>query len=100
MECMLTREEMDIFDQSIRDAIAAQQDLLGLSDEKVGKMAFGFMPFPRMKMQAIKRGQGRAGSRKPQNLRFADVMNICESLGLSWQEVGREALKAVKKMEN
>lgn len=93
---MLTKEEMGIFEQAVRDAIEAQQEKIGLSDESVGKMAFSFMPAPRMKVQAIKRGQGKAGQRQPQQLRWADMVNLCEALGLNWVDVGREALKAVQ----
>lgn len=93
---MLTKEEMGIFEQSIRDRIESRQDEIGLSDDAVGKMAFSFMPSPRMKVQAIKRGQGKAGQRQPQQLRWADMVNLCEAVGLSWVDVGRDALKAVK----
>ena len=93
---MLTKDEMAIFEQAVREVIEEQQKKIGLSDESVGKMAFSFMPFPRMKVQAIKRGQGKAGQRQQQQLRWADMINLCESVGLSWVDVGREALKAVK----
>ncbi len=93
---MLTKEEMGIFEQAVRDAIEAQQDKIGLSDDSVGKMAFAHMPSPRMKIQAIKRGQGKAGQRQPQQLRWAEMVNLCEAVGLSWVDVGRDALKAVK----
>ena len=93
---MLTKEEMGIFEQAVREALEHRQSEIGLSDESVGKMAFSFMPAPRMKLQAIKRGQGKAGQRQPQQLRWAEMLNLCEALGLSWVEVGREALKAVR----
>lgn len=93
---MLTKEEMDIFEEHVRKAIEAQQEKIGLSDEAVGKIAFSFVPYPRMKIQRIKRGQGKSGQRVPQQLRWADMMNLCEAVGLSWVDVGREALKAVK----
>ena len=86
---MLTKDEMAIFEQAVREVIEEQQKKIGLSDESVGKMAFSFMPFPRMKVQAIKRGQGKAGQRQPQQLRWADMINLCESVGLSWVDVGR-----------
>ena len=93
---MLTKEEMDVFEQAVREAIESRQEAIGLSDESVGKIAFSFLPFPRMKLQTIKRGQGKAGQRQPQQLRWAEMVNLCEALGLSWVDVGREALKAVK----
>lgn len=93
---MLTKEEMDVFEQAVREAIESRQEAIGLSDESVGKIAFSFLPFPRMKLQRIKRGQGKAGQRQPQQLRWAEMVNLCEALGLSWVDVGREALEAVK----
>ena len=93
---MLTKEEMELFEQEVRSRIEAQQEKIGLSDESVGRIAFSFLPYPRMKLQRIKRGQGRAGQRVPQQLRWADMVNLCEAVGLSWTDVGREALKAVK----
>ena len=89
-------KQMDVFEQAVREAIESRQEAIGLSDESVGKIAFSFLPFPRMKLQRIKRGQGKAGQRQPQQLRWAEMVNLCEALGLSWVDVGREALKAVK----
>lgn len=93
---MLTKDEMEQFEDFVRKSIEAQQDKIGLSDEAVGKMAFSFAPYPRMKIQRIKRGQGKAGQRTPQQLRWVEMMNLCEAVGLSWVDVGREALKAIK----
>ena len=59
---MLTKEEMDVFEQAVREAIESRQEAIGLSDESVGKIAFSFLPFPRMKLQRIKRGQGKAST--------------------------------------
>ena len=94
---VLTKEDMEAFERSIREQIIAQKDLLGFSDEKLGKAAFPFMPYPRGKVQALLVGQGAPGKRKPQNMRFPDVITLCDALGLSWVDVGREALKSVKK---
>lgn len=94
---VLTKEDMDVFERSIREQIIAQKEILGFSDEKLGKAAFPFMPYPRGKVQALLVGQGSPGKRKPQNMRFPDVITLCDALGLSWVDVGREALKAVKK---
>lgn len=96
MAKVLTKEDMEIFERSIREQIIAQKDMLGFSDEKLGKAAFPFMPYPRGKVQALLVGQGAPGKRKPQNMRFPDVITLCDALGLSWVDVGREALKAVK----
>lgn len=93
---MLMKEDMDVFEQSIREILIAQKERLGFSDEKLGKAAFPFMPYPRGKVQALLVGQGAPGKRKPQNMRFSDVITMCDALGLSWVDVGREALKAVK----
>ena len=93
---MLMKEDMDVFEQSIREILTAQKETLGFSDEKLGKAAFPFMPYPRGKVQALSVGQGAPGKRKPQNMRFSDVITMCDALGLSWVDVGREALKAVK----
>lgn len=96
METVLTKEDMDVFEQSIREQMIARKEGLGFSDEKLGKAAFPFMPYPRGKVQALLVGQGAPGKRKPQNMRFSDVITLCDALGLSWVDVGREALKAVK----
>ena len=93
---MLSKDEMLVFEQSVRNTLEARQKELGLSDEAIGKIAFSFMPAPRMKVQAIKRGQGKPEQRTPQQLRWAEMVNLCESVGLNWVDVGREALKAVK----
>lgn len=93
---MLTKDEMLVFEQAIRNALEARQKEIGLSDEAIGKMAFSFMPAPRMKVQAIKRGQGKPEQRVPQQLRWAEMLNLCEAVGLNWVDVGREAIKAVK----
>ena len=96
MREVLTKEEMDVFEASIREALVARKDELGLSDERLGRAAFPFMPYPRGKVQAMLVGQGAPGKRRPQNLRFADVITVCEAIGLSWVDIGRDALKAAK----
>ena len=96
MSEVLTKNDMDVFERSIREQLIAQKDLLNFSDEKLGRAAFPFMPYPRGKVQALFVGQGAPGKRKPQNMRFSDVITLCDALGLSWVEVGREAIKAVK----
>lgn len=96
MNEVLTKEDMDVFESSIRSQLIERKDVLGFSDEKLGKAAFPFMPYPRGKVQALLVGQGAPGKRKPQNMRFSDVITLCDALGLSWVDVGRDALKAVK----
>ena len=91
-EGMLTKEEMDVCDDVIRQRIAGEQKRLGKSDGYIGTLAFGWIKSPRMKMQIIK----GTSTKKPQQIRFTDMVNLCEALGLSWVDVGREALKAVK----
>ena len=89
---MLSKEEMEICDDVIRQRLAEEQKRMGKSDEYIGNLAFGWIKSPRMKMQVIK----GSSTKKPQQMRFTDMVNLCESLGLSWVDVGREALKAVK----
>ena len=93
--------EMDDFDRIVRDILKSQQVKLNLTDEAVGKIAFGFMGGRRTKVQAIFVGQGADKYRKLQKLRLTDVMNLSEALGLSFHEVMRQALKTLKeKNEN
>lgn len=54
------------------------------------------MPYPRGKVQALLVGQGAPGKRESQNMCFPDVVTSYGALGLSWIDVDREALKAVK----
>ena len=91
-QIMLTQEDMVLLEQYIREIIFAEQERVGRSDRNLGAQAFGFLKTPHMKMQAIKGGP----ERKPQQLRFGDICNLCEALGLNWADVCREALKAVK----
>lgn len=94
---MLTKDEMTELDAQMCKIIFAKQELIGLSDRKLGKQAFGFLGTPHMKMQSIKGGGGKA----PQQLRFADIYNLCEALGLDWyREVCLPAVRAVEAMQN
>lgn len=92
----LTKEEADVFEHAIRQAIIEQKKKLNFSDGTLGKMAFPYIAYPNTKIQALLVGQGSQDKRKPQQMRFSDVLNLCEAVGLSWVDVGREALKAVK----
>ena len=95
---MLSKNEMDIFDEFIRSTLAARQEELKLSDDALGRMAFGFMGKPLGKIRSILIAQGSGDYKKPQNIRAADLANLCEALGLSWANVIRDALSAVKEV--
>lgn len=91
-EVMLTKDDIDKLDACILDALVKKQDTIGTTDKALGEQAFGWQSSPIMKIQRIK---GR-GNQKPQQLRFGEITNLCEALGLSWQDVCRDAIKAVK----
>ena len=82
-----TLQEMDAFENAVRAIIKGQRAKLNMSDETVGKIAFSFMPRQRTKVQALLVGQGAGKYRKPQRMRTPDLMNLCEALGLKWQDV-------------
>lgn len=94
---MLTKQDMDALHEAIRTALVARQEELKLSDEKLGKQAFGFLAAPRMKIQALFVAQGKGERRKPQVINIAELINLCEAMGLSWQEVIRNAVKSLPK---
>lgn len=89
---MMSFEEMAALDAFLIKRIQDAQEEFKRTDQQVGQMAFGWMKSPKMKMQAIK----GFGDKKPQQLRLADYINLCEALGLNWAKECREALKAVK----
>lgn len=91
--------EMDEFDSAVRAVLKAQQEKLNLTDDSVGKIAFGFMGGRRTKVQAIFVGQGADKYRKLQKLRLTDVMNLSEALGMNFQDVMRQAQKRMKQDE-
>ena len=93
LQAMLSQEDMVLLEQHIREAIFAEQERVGRSDRNLSAQAFGFLKTPHMKIQAIKGGP----ERKPQQLRFGDILNLCEALGLPWRKVCEDAIKAVKK---
>ncbi len=88
--------EMDAFDDAIRAILKKRQIYLNLSDESVGKIAFGFMSGKRTKIQAIFVGQGSDKYRKRQKLRLTDVINLTEALGMTLQEVLKKAKRTNK----
>lgn len=89
---MLMKEDMDKVDACILSLITERQKIIGTTDKALGAQAFPWFATPIMKIQGIK---GKGG-KNPQQLRFTDFVNLCEALGVSWVDVGREALKAVK----
>ena len=98
MNLMFTsKEEMDAWDAHIRSQLVARKKELGLSDMELGEKAFtGLAASPKGKLHFILNGQGAANNRKPQNIRAADLMNLCEALRLSVWDVMEGARKFVK----
>lgn len=90
---MLTKDGMVIFDDAIRTQLAARQKELRLSDKALGQMAFPFMGNPLGKVRSILIAQGAGEDKKPQNLRMADLVNLCQALGLNLHDVIRMGLK-------
>lgn len=93
---MLTKDDMAVLESAIRASLLLRKKELSISDESLGKMAFPYMANPTGKVQALLIGQGAGEKRKPQTLRIGDAMNLCESLGLQWVEVFRQAVKDTK----
>lgn len=94
---MFSKLEMDEWEDIIRQRLVARKKELGLSDVELGKIAFGDVAkFPKSKISCLLVGQGAGNERKPQNIRAADLMNLCEALRLSWYDVMNEAHKQVK----
>lgn len=94
---MLTGQDIENFENAIREKLRERKRELSITDERLGRLAFPYMPYPRTKVSAILTGQGRPGQRKPQTLHLTDVLLLCEALGLSWQTVIRDAFKNIKK---
>ena len=89
---MLNNEEMALLDSLLMEKIEAEQSRVKRTDQQLGEQAFGWLKSPKMKIQSIK----GYGDRKAQQLRLADYLNLCEALGLSWVDICKEAIKAVK----
>ena len=89
---MMTFDEMALLDARLIKRIQEEQERVKRTDLSLGQQAFGWMKSPKMKLQAIK----GFGDKKPQQLRLADWLNLCEAMGLSWQDEIRAALNAVK----
>lgn len=89
---MLNKDDMDKVDACILNQLLEKQEAIGTTDKALGEQAFGWVTYPNMKIQVIK---GKGG-KKPQQLRFTDIVNLCEALGLSWVDVCKEAVKQGK----
>ena len=89
---MMSCEEMALLDSILLKRIQEEQEQAKRTDLLLGQQAFGWMKSPKMKIQAIK----GFGDKKPQQLRLADYLNLCEALGMDSAKECREALKAVK----
>lgn len=92
---MMTFDEMALLDALLIKRLQEEQERGAnkRTDLSLGQQAFGWMKSPKMKLQAIK----GFGDKKPQQLRLADWINLCEAMGMSWQDEIRTALKAVEK---
>lgn len=95
---MLTKNGMIVFDEAIRTQLAARQKELRLSDKALGQMAFPFMGNPLGKVRSILIAQGSGDDKKPQNVRTADLINLCQALGLKWRDVISEAVEKSDKI--
>lgn len=90
---MLTKEGMVIFDEAIRALLVARKSELRLSEKALGQMAFSYMGKPAGKVRNILIEQGAGEKKKPQEIRLADLVNLCQALGLNLHDVIRTALK-------
>lgn len=94
---MFTKQEMDAWDEQVRLQLVARKKELGMSDAELGQLAFtDVAKAPKSKVQYVLTGQGSGDARKPQNLRAADLLNLCEALRLSWYDIIEQARKAIK----
>ena len=96
---MLSKAEMEAADQALRSALVAKQEELKLSDERLGRQAFGFLKAPRGKVQSLFVGQGKPGKRKPQVINIWELINLCEAMGMIWQDEIRKAKKAAESLQ-
>lgn len=84
---------MVIFDETIRNLLVARKSELKLSEKALGQMAFPYMGKPAGKVRSILVEQGAGEKKKPQEIRLADLVNLCQSLGLNIHDVIRSGLK-------
>ncbi|WP_022655016.1 hypothetical protein [uncultured Desulfovibrio sp.] len=90
---MLTKEGMVVFDEAIRALLVARKAELKLSEKVLGQMAFPYMGKPSGKVRSILVEQGAGDSKKPQEIRLADLVNLCQALGLNLHDVIRSGLR-------
>ena len=90
---MLTKEGMTVFDAAIRALLVARKAELNLSDKALGQMAFPYMGKPAGKVRCILVEQGAGDKKKPQEIRLADLVNLCQALGLNLHDAIRTGLK-------
>lgn len=90
---MLTKEGMLVFDETIRSLLVARKSELKLSEKALGQMAFPYMGKPAGKVRSILIEQGAGENKKPQEIRLADLVNLCQALGLNLHDTIRAGLK-------
>lgn len=97
---MLNKQEMDAWDAAIRSILIARKKEKNLSDGDLGERAFeNVAASVKSKVQYVLVGQGSGDKRKPQQLRAADLMNLCEALELSITDVMEAARRLVKERD-
>lgn len=89
---MLTEKEMTRFEDILRQDLRERQEALKVTDAYVGCEAFPWKRSPRMKVQAVK---GALGGRKPQHLRLAELINLCEVFRVPIGDVINHSLRTV-----
>jgi hypothetical protein len=97
---MFTKEGMIAFDEALRIRMVARQKELRLSDKALGQMAFPFMGNPLGKVRSILIAQGAGEDKKPQNIRTADLYNLCQALGLMFHDEIRAAVKIAEQKQS
>lgn len=95
---MLTEKEMDSLDAAFVSLIDERRLELGLSETMLGQKAFPFTSDPRRKIQSIRKQQGTGKYKRPQKLRFAEVLNLLEALGMEYSVTLGRALERMKGM--
>ena len=101
MTIMLNKQEMDDWDAAIRSILLARKKEKNLSDGDLGEKAFEKVAASvKSKVQYVLVGQGSGEKRKPQQLRAADLMNLCEALDLSITDVMEAARRLVKERDD
>lgn len=91
---MLSKEGMAVFDQFIRDKLVERKEELKMSERALGQMAFPYMGKPAGKVRCLLIEQGAGENKKPQEIRLADLVNLCQAMGLNMFDIIRGALKS------